>query len=365
MTRGKRTTIAPGIYRDASGYAIVTKVHGVQQERRFPLSVDLDRLRLLRAEWIVARKGAEIPEPSAPYWAACQQYLKTIPANTKRHANAYNDLHGWRQTFHAVNVRDITPAMIREQLARWQTAYKPSTLNKRRQELANLFRFLGGSNPVQSVPKLKERYDDARGVSPALVEAVLAQMRDSHTKRRLRVMFETSLPPIDLTRIREADFKPKAKTIYVPERQKGAGAPALTMSLTSAGVQALQDFFAAKLEGKTFNSGSMWRDFQLAVKKAKAQWQGVWSAPENFTPYDLRHSRLTEALRRSGNLQGVQQLARHKRIETTMRYLRALEADSLKSVVASMDGAIRPVPSGEAKTRQKRPERSSGARGHR
>lgn len=353
--RGKRTRVATGVYRDAYGYAITSKVHGEQKERRYAPESDLDRLIAARANWIVERKSGETPEPKTPYWDAAKAYLKTLPENTKRYQNATNDLHCWRPTFHGLHIRAITAAMIQQQLATWQPQFKPSTLNKRRQELKNLFDFLGGSNPLATVPKLRERYDDARGVAPAIVEAVFAEMRETQTKICLRVMYETSLPPVDLTRIREASFLPRKKTIYVPERQKGAGAPALTMTLTTAGVAALKAFFAAGLEGKTFSSGTMWRDFSAAIAKARAAWKGVWPAPANFHPYDLRHSRLTEALRRSKNLQGVQQLARHKRIETTMRYLRALESESLRAVTQSMESAI---PSGASRRRQKPSKRA-------
>lgn len=360
MTRGKRTRLATGIYKDASGIALCTKVHGVQLERRYALDSDLNKLIAIRANWIVERESGEVAAPSTPFWDACTDYLRTIPAKTKRHANAYNDLHCWRAIFHGLNVKDITAAMIQTQLAAWRPDFQPSTLNKRRQELKNLFDFLGGANPVGGVPKFTERYDDARGVPPAVVEAVLAQMNETETKIRLRVIYETSLTPIDLTRIQQAYFKPRQRTIYIPERQKGAGAPALTMTLTRGGVEALKRFFAAKLNGRTFSSGTMWRDFHKAVQKAKAAWKGVWPAPANFHPYDLRHARLTEALRRSGNLQGVQQLARHKHVETTMRYLRALETDSLRAVTDAMDGT---VPAGTVKTRQNGPKRTTGRSG--
>lgn len=361
--RGKRTRLATGIYRDAFGIAVITKVNGAQQERRYAEDSDLDKLIAIRANWIVERKG-EPAEPTAPFWDACTEYLKTIPKDTKRHANAYNDLHCWRETFHGLDVRDITAAVIRQTLAGWSADFQPSTLNKRRQELKNLFDFLGGANPVGAVPKHIERHDDARGQRPDLVEAVLAEFTPTNeTGIRVRVMWETSLAPIDLLRIEHARFRPRERTIYIPERRKGAGAPALTMSLTRAAVASLKVFFAAGLEGKTFSSGTMWRDFQKAVEKAKAKWKGVWPAPANFSPKDLRHSRLTEALRRSENLQGVRQLARHKRIETTMRYVRALETDALRDVTAAMESAIRRVPSKNVKTRQNGRKRTRPAQG--
>lgn len=366
MGRTTRRRIATGIYKDDAGIAVVTKVHGVQLERRFSLDSNLHKLIAFRANWIAERQ-TEPREPIAPYWEACEQYLKTIPEDadgSKRKTNAYNDLHCWRQTFHGLNVNEITAAQIREQLATWQADYQPSTLNKRRQELHHLFKFLNGrsgANPVREVPKLKERYDDARGQAPELVEAVMAQITAPQTRTFLRAQWETSLPPVDLTRLTEATFRPQQRTIHVPARQKGAGAPAVTMTLTKAAVKALAAFFAAGLEGKRISTGTLYRDFTDAVERAKATWEGTWPAPPNFRPTDLRHSRLTEALRRSNNLQGVQQLGRHKRIETTMRYLRALESESMRDVVRAMDGAIRSVPSGDVKTRQNRPKRTASS----
>lgn len=360
MTRGKRTRVVTGIYRDAYGYAITSKVHGIQKELRYAPESDLDRLIAARANWIVERRTGEKPEPKTPFWDAAREYLKTIPEGTKRYANAYNDLHCWRGTFHGLRVTEITAALIQQQLATWRPDFKPSTLNKRRQELKNMFDFLQiVPNPISAVPKLKERYDEARAVAPAVAEAVFAQMAPTQSSILLRAIYETSLPPIDLSRITEARFHPRRKTIDVPERQKGAGAPALTMTLTRDAVKALQAFFKAGLEGKTVSSGTLHRDFTNAVKKAKAAWKGVWPAPANFHPYDLRHSRLTEALRRSGNLQGVQQLARHKHIETTMRYLRALETEALRDVTRAMEGASRRVPAGHVRKRPNGPKRTS------
>lgn len=325
-----------------------TKVRGVQKERWYSLDSDPLNLPFERAKWEKERRTGEPVVPKRAFQLVVAEYLTTFVPDSRRHEDAEGQLHAWLPAFKNVDIAAITSQAIRAQMAAWQSQEAAaSTVNHRRQELKNLFTYLYGKhgvNPLRDVPKVKEVYDDARGVLPSVVEAILKEMPESDTKIRLRAIWETSLPHADLTRLQQARFSPRQKTIFVADRFKGAGVKGETMSLTTAGVKALQAFFAAGLEGRPFSNSSVHKSFRLAVGKARAHWKGVWPAPDNLHPYDLRHSRLTEALRRSKNLQGVRRLGRHKRLETTMRYVRALESESAKSVVAAMDGARRKVP---------------------
>jgi integrase len=350
---GKGVPVAEGIWRYKNGYRVQTKVHGDQKERWYSEDSDPNNLVYERARWAKERRKDEPAPPTHGFPKAVADYLTTFVPDSRRYQDADRQLSAWLPAFRKLDVTEITSQAIRAQLATWQAEdYAPSTLNHRRQELKNLFTYLygkSGSNPVRDVPKIKETYDDARGQLPALVEAIFAEMEDSDTKLRLRVIWETSLPHADIVRLKRSQFHPKQKTIYVGDRHKGAGVKGSVMSLTSAGVDALTAFFDAGLEGLAFSRHSMRKSFLLAVGKAKAKWIGVWPAPENLRPYDLRHSRLTEALRHSKNLQGVQRLGRHKRLETTMRYVRALESESTKNVIDAMEGSRRKVPAAGVK----------------
>lgn len=346
---GKGELVAEGIYRYKNGFRVVTKVKadGGQKEKWFHHPQDQLKLIAFRATWeLQRRRGNPVSRDSIR--TASEKYLLTIPEGSRRHEDATRQLTAWIAPLSNIAVPAITPQQIREQLATWQAkGYAASTLNHRRQELKNLFTFLNGrsgSNPVREVKKLKEVYDDARGQPPNVVDAIFAEMEDSATKTFLRVIWHTSLPHADIKRLREARFDAVKKTIMLADRKKGAGVKGEVLSLTTEGVTALQAFFAAGLEGHSISNGSMNKSFKLATGKAKEKWKGVWPAPENFHPYDLRHSRLTEALRQSKNLQGVGKLGRHKRLETTMRYVRALESDSMRQVVEAMERASLSVP---------------------
>lgn len=350
---GKGVPVAEGIWRYKNGYRVQTKVHGVQKERWYSEDSDPLNLPYERAKWEKERREGEPLLAKRALQHVVRDYLQTIPEDTRRHEDADRQLAPWTKAMGADDINTITAQAIREHLATWRAeGYAASTLNHWRQELKNVFTYLNGksgANPLRDVPKFREVYEDARGQDPAVVEAIFAEMDDSDTKRFLRVIWETSLPHVDVTRLLESRFDATRRTIGLGDRQKGAGVKGVIMSLTAAGAAALQAFFQAGLQGWQPSNGSMNKSFKLAVTKAKDRWIGVWPAPENLHPYDLRHSRLTEALRRSKNLQGVQKLARHKRLETTMRYVRALESESMKSVVTAMDRSRRKVPAASAK----------------
>ena len=280
--RPKRTRVVTGIFRDVYGYALITKVRGVQLEQRWAPESDLDSLIAVRANWIVERKKGAPPVRHS-FQRAARDYLATIPPKTRRHDDAARQLAAWLPAFKDCDVSTITAQLIRAHMATWRKA--ASTVNHRRQELKNLFTFLNGkagANPVRDVPKAKERYDDARGQSPALIAAILAELPENQSKRCLEVWWETALPPSQQARLTRSTFHPKEKTIYAQPRRKGDGVPGRMLPLTANGVRALTAFFAYGLEGKPVSTSTIHRDFTAAVEKAKAKWPGRWPAPANL-----------------------------------------------------------------------------------
>lgn len=351
--KGDPVIIADGIYKYDNGYRVTSKVHGKQLEQWYAPDSDEDQLKLIRATWIIDRKKGEKKTSAKSFQKAVTDYLKTFPKGTRRRDNAERDLGAWLPRFKTHETHKITSQAIREQLALWQPDYAASTLNHRRQELKNLFTFLNGkagANPVRDVPKVKERYDDARGQAPDVIEAVLAQMRPSLSRIRLRVWWETAIPPSQQARLTRSGFKAHEKTQAVQPRRKGAGVPGKVLPLSARAVDALTDFYAAKLEGIAPSTSTIYRAFRLAVGKAKAQWPGRWPAPENLSPKDLRHSRLTEAYKHSKDLNAVAELGMHADLSTTQRYVRAVASHTARAAITLMESASQNVPSGTAGT---------------
>ena len=88
MSRGPRTRVEPGIFRDAAGLAAVVKVDGRQRERRFPLGTDLRKLRDWRRRTRAALElDLALPDDAPRPTTLADDiatYLALLPAGTYR-----------------------------------------------------------------------------------------------------------------------------------------------------------------------------------------------------------------------------------------------------------------------------------------
>jgi len=88
---------------------------------------------------------------------------------------------------------------------------------------------------------------------------------------------------------------------------------------------------------------------------SKDGWRKVWKAAldeagiEDFRFHDLRHTRGTRILRRTGNLAAAQKALGHKHIRTTLRYAHAFDDDVRNALKASESRTIPEVPNTEHK----------------
>jgi integrase/recombinase XerC len=255
----------------------------------------------------------------------------------------------------------ITRPQVLAQLATWEEAgVAASSINHRLLELRNLYRELDAKDPAAYNPSLdirkrREPEPAPRAVSYDLIEAIIAFMPDrgrtltpgtprptsSHTKARARVMAWTGLPPAQVMKIQPGDVDWNAGTLNVTPRRKGKGTKGRTIPLLPQAVEALKWFFACGAAGPYSTSGfyKTWRTAQRRLvrelrKLAAQQGQdpGAVKLPP-IRPYDLRHSFGAEAVRRSGNLLGVQTLMLHARLSTTERYLKSALDHSAQQVI--------------------------------
>jgi integrase len=330
MTRSHRTTVAPGIYRDAFGYSICTKVQGVQLERRYALNSDLDKLKAIRANWIVERRQG-VPVAHA-FAATAADFLATFPRKSRRWVDAENAISHWLKAgLGRLPLDALTPERIATQLAAWKAAgAASSTLRHRRRELSNLFTWrygLGGINPVRAVPRPPTTRRDRPRDFPYVVGRLIlfCMKRDSLTKIRLRVMLETGWPHMVLARLEARDLHLATRSAYIVPRRKGKGVPGRKVPLSRRATAALRAFHQADAYG-SFSTSSMRASFILARDRARAIWEAhdwkestPWPAADDLHPYDFRHAFIARTVRKHG-IEAASYLAIHADISQTAAY---------------------------------------------
>lgn len=386
MARGKRTRLATGIWQDAYGRTITVKVARVQHERRFPLDSPIESLVSKRRIFIDELTQKAVARDSrGSLGDDVRRFLATQPKGTAR-SNYERDCAAWTvlplegRTWAERSRHGITAPEIREQLARWLDAgAAASTVNHRRQALRKLWDVLDGKqapNPVRDVPRVPPRPDEARAVSPAIIEAIFEAMPDrgrpekghprptvNLAKLRLRVLATTGLPPAQVMRLVPGDVDLQARTIYVRPRRKGRGVAGRTLPLTHAAVVALRAFGKANAWG-TFSTHSMGASFSRAVKTARTAWQAAgkrWDVPQGFRAYDMRHSFLSAAYAATGDIRAVAELGLHSSLQTTRRYTEAAVSDRTRTVRDALDRASR-VPAARGKKSKNVRQRPSAVR---
>jgi integrase len=372
---GQRKRLATGIYADRYGISAVVTVGPLRDEGRFPHGTPLDTIEAWRLERRAAFLKQRGRAEKGTLSGDMQTFLGTVPEGGRTREDYERFFRQWRDSpLGAVPRHAITETDIRTQLAAWAPSYAPGTRRHLLRVLRTLYRRLdgaGAANPTAgiTIPQPKRA---PRAVPVALVEQLLAHLPDrgrpvkgeprstvSETKIRLRVMAWTGLPQMQLERLRETDVRFTAGLLRYPGRHKGQGVAGGTwVSLLPPAVEALRNYAAAGLWGKRFSRKSMSQTWKRTIARtrraivARVQESGDVTELETFDaaipdgcrPYDLRHSFLTEALRTSGDLIAVAELAQHASITTTRQYVAGAAAERAHAAVAAMAARWTPTP---------------------
>ncbi|MDP3718823.1 MAG: hypothetical protein Q8T13_13745 [Acidobacteriota bacterium] len=378
--RGHRKTIAPNIYEDGSGFAVIVKVAGIPEEHRFARCTPLDQLEAVRDK--LKGKARSHERPRAGSLAAdAQEYLATIGDKAKRQS-ASNLCRHWTATYGRESRFALTKLKIEQQLAAWEHAdVAASSCNKRLSALRSIFRAVnvdGDPNPTAAVRKRKEPEPEPRALDYRLIDRILAKMPDrgrptgkgkgtrptvSLAKLRCALMAYTGLPPAQIAKIKpDTDIKHvlvldpstgrkvKAPMLRARPRRKGKGTKESWLPLLPQGLAVIEALAAAGGLRKYSNSsvrdswhracvkviGEQLRDGETALPhRCQARGDAIVIIPL-VRPYDLRHSFLTQALRSSGNLRGVQNLGQHADSRQTLRYIEAGVPEAASTTAAAM-----------------------------
>lgn len=347
MPRGPRLPVfdankrkLPNTYRDNHGYEIILQRKGRTGRERFPRDTSIPALKQaharIEADLIVdvAKRQPGILRTDVA------AYLKTLPKTRMSQVRAA-ELAAWVIAWGDFRRDQITPQIVRGQLAQWQTEGRAaSTLNHRRQALRSLYKALDGAHaptPCDEVKKALERRE-IRAVPLAAVLAILRRLRPNATSARIKVLARTGLPHAQIARLQPSDVNLTGRTVHVTPRRKGAGTPARTLPLTYAAVRAFTLMARFNAWG-SFSTSSLHKRFSEAVTAAIAKWPkgSRWPAAGDLRPYDLRHAFLTEVYRRTTDLRATAELAMHSDMSTTARYAEAAVSATASAARDAMD----------------------------
>jgi len=344
QTRGTRTRVAPGIYRDDIGYAAVVVVGSggqrQQREHRFPAATAMLKMRAWQdttRATLRARVAIAVPHTTGTLRADVSRYLPLV-AHMVSAADRARELGHWVAARGNDRTTDLTEADLRQVHQAWAAA-PASTQNHRRNALIQLYAALYPTlpNPARRLPHRREAKGDARNMRPEDVRDIFAAMPRSATRARLMVMAATGLPQARLRRVRPEDLDLPAKTMRLEGRRKGAGTAGRVFPLTQAAVEAWTEFLACDAFGAFANlslSISFRRGITAANRARRAADPKARLIPDAI-PYQLRHTFGTEMTKLTDTRIVAELLDCSP--ETALRYTRGAVDTRMADAVAAAD----------------------------
>lgn len=332
MTRGARTRVAAGIYRDTSGVSGTVKTGGRQRERRFAPDTPLEEIRKwqvqVRAQMQTEAVYAPAPSPSTRGTLASDilRYLKMLEGrpsyqSDKSHLRAWEPLYGPRRR------AQLRPEDVQLAIAQWLTEkIAAQTIIHRCRVLRQLYRALDGRlvpTPVDHVQRPPKPKPVPTSVPLATIYKVAARLADHPIDHaRFAVLATTGQRPAQMKRalVDDVDLK---RRIWMVRTAKGSTARELYLNADM--VKAWRLFIKA----------DAWGEYD-ATAFARLLRRCGW--PSTIRPYNLRHSFAVAALESGIDLGDVQGMLGHASIDTTRRFYAAILESRLKKASLAMVG---------------------------
>lgn len=222
--------------------------------------------------------------------------------------------------------RTVTP---KARQGRDQGEFSAASKNKLRSALIAVWRYHDGPKhacPASDIPRWIER-PRPREISPDIIRAVLAEMRDTKARAQLGLMFATGCRPAELRLLQPDDFilLTDPPTVHITGAKGGKDRDVM---LPPFGVQYARDFL--RHEAWTDTSGLV-REMVAAAKRAGYNPWDTTTHPSGkrrlrITPYALRHAYAMNLRRAGADLQDIADALGHRNIQTTLKYQDALPA---------------------------------------
>jgi integrase len=247
----------------------------------------------------------------------------------------------WVSLFQDRKRNSLTALEIKTHLVRLRHTHSAGSCNHRRTALMSFFTALNGRsgyNPVRDVPKFPTE-QEPRDMAPWTAYRILALMRPSKTRARLRVILWTGWPQAQLARLKPAHLDLEHSRAYVTPRRKGKGRAGTWLPLLPGAVAALRDFIKWDCFGP-FSTSSMHSRFLHAVAKLNARRAQHGHRPIEARPYDFRHSFGVIVATRTTDERALQELMMHSSAAQTRRYTERATARRVATAVEQVAASL-------------------------
>ena len=313
-SRGRRTRVAEGVYRDRWGLAATVKVHGIQREIRFPRGTPLKTIRARRDQ---LRASLRTLPHGARHTLAhdAGRYLDQVASTLVSFKDRQREIQAWLPTCGHLRTLALPAqlAPLNAQLHEWRRTHAASTCNHRRHALTHLIRVLYGRRVAMDFADLvrfTEPPPVPRWLDRGHIGEVLAQLSPtSKTAARLQLLHWTGMRPSQMGRLTRDDFRLADAIPYVAVPRGKAGRLA-AVPLVDEGVAAARAFIEADAFGR-WSCSTARKAIRMAAELA---------GRESFTVYQIRHSFATWLRRTGADLADIQDLYGHTDAATTRIY---------------------------------------------
>lgn len=320
----------PGIAQDYDGFWWVDKTIGGKRIQRRAGRSKSDARELLSMLEDQARRKRLFPEEVR----AEKSRISIAELVARYEEEATNNLRSYKRVLYFrrlwveflgpnTNIRDIEPAQVEAYKAeRLRAGLSPTTVNKEVKALKRLYNLavedgLLKANPLARVKNLRQPSWRLRWLSED-EEARLKAECDPELWRLIEIAFLSGLRQGEQRNMTRDQVNLKANFLHVPDR-KNSGRTELPMGRRlRAAVEAQLELGTPWLcpnrtRTNRIDKSTLYnREFMPAVRRA-----GI----EDFTWHDLRHTFCSRLVMRGARLPTVKELAGHKNIEQTSRYV--------------------------------------------
>lgn len=333
----KRSTISRGIYRDASGYCVRWRDHGIIREQRFPADTPPDVLERFRLRQLSQAQPAT-GERLTSFARDVARFLRPRRAKAcyksdRSHLKPWIKLFGRRSRW-AIKGDDIQRA-----IGDWEDDQKSAKeIRHRVKLLQQLYRTLAPESPTPCDRVTLPTVPDPRPVYVALslidtvaerlrLQELAGRLRDAKTRARFVVLATTGQRPAQLVRAQPFDVDLVARRWVVRPAKGDRGT---VLYLNDDMLAAWQLFVAADAFGDY--------DQRSFVKTLQ---RNGW--PKGVRPYNLRH-RVGQALNAAGvDLGDIQTHMGHKSPTTTRKFYVSPVPARLQAASAAIDRQVDPA----------------------
>jgi site-specific recombinase XerD len=314
-------------YQDRpTGRLAYAKVGKEQRTKLFPPATDPDIIAKWRVEQRLALKHRQPAEGTLA--ADVERYLRlrsTMPSYSDR----VREIGSWLPRFGNRSRHEIEHTQIAAQANEWIAAgSSASTVKHRLNALSNLYRLLDGKlgrNPVRDVPRPVEPDAEDRALPMALARQIIAQIQERTASAvRAQILLNTGMRCGELGRLATTDVRLEGPEPFVSIRTLKGGKNR-RVPLNASAIAAFRIYRARDLWGK-FSASSLRHSLHRACAKVQDE-EGKPAAP--IHPHVLRHT-FASWLVNDGrvSLKTAQRMLGHRKIQTTVRYVREDEAQA-------------------------------------